>query len=130
MNFSTCFAGHLESGSYPTEGVTYKFEMYTGASDKWDPTKSDEPPLASGKAIRIATEFMQTVPLGSEMKCWDMAGVTLKRMSYTGEPEEWLYEVHFEAEPKAGNWTGHVPWMDIPVRLDGTIPKPTITRSK
>ena len=129
MSLSTCFAGHLGTAGSPTTNLTYEFTVYTGEGDKWDPAASDEPPLTSGKAMRIATKFVQTVPLRDDMKNWELTSVKLERMSYLGGREEWIYVVHFDGNP-GGNWTGFVPWIDIPVRFDGTVPKPTITKSK
>jgi hypothetical protein len=131
FTLTTAWAGHMELMGYPTKQATYKFDFSTGAKDKWDATKVDEPPLAPGKAIRIATKFVQTVPVEKGMKGWRLNNVELEQMSHTGGPEEWIYIVHFDAEPDAqsGAWNGPVPEMAVPVRLDGTVPDPKITKS-
>jgi hypothetical protein len=128
FGLTTVWAGHIELMGYPTKEATYKFEVSTGAKDKWDAFKVDEPPLAPGKAIRIATKFVQMVPVQKGMKGWRLNNVELHQMSYAGGPAEWIYIVHFDAEPD-GNWNGPTPWIAVPVRLDGAVPEPTITKS-
>jgi hypothetical protein len=112
---------------YPTKDLVYKFEVYTGKTDRWDSAKQDTPQLSPGKASLAAKEFIRTVPLQDDMKDWRLSAITLKQISPT--PEEWVYVVHFDANPKSGVWNGPVPWIDIPVRFDGSIPKPTITKA-
>jgi hypothetical protein len=121
-------AGHMEQMGYPNTNSVYKFEVYTGEIDRWDSAKQDAPRLSPGKAGQTAHEYVRTVPLRADMKEWRLSSITLKRMSST--PDEWLYLVHFDAQPKADVWNGPVPWIEIPVRFDGTVPKPTITKSK
>ncbi len=126
----TCAAsyagGHAEWAGYPVEGVVYKFEVYTGLKDRWDSTKQDAPPLAPGRALRAAKQFISKVPLREDMKEWGLRDITLQTLS----PDEWVYVVHFDANPKSGVWNGPVPWIAVPVRMDGTIPKPVIERKK
>lgn len=121
--------GHANWSGYPTEGVTYKFDVSTGEKDKWDSTKQDAPPLAPGKAGRAAKEFVAKVPLREDMKEWSVRTITLQRLSAAPE-EEWVYVVHFDAVPKSGVWNGPVPWIAVPVKMDGTIPKPSIEKKK
>jgi hypothetical protein len=122
---TACSAGHIELMGYPDKTSVYKFEVYTGTADRWDSAKQDAPPLSPGKAYLAAKEFVRTVRLRDDMKEWGLDTITLEHMS--SAPEEWIYLIHFSAEPKA-NWNGPVPWIVIPVRFDGTIPKPTITK--
>ena len=122
----TCSAGHVERFGYPAKDLVYKFEFDTGAADQWDSAAKEGPPLAPGKASQAAKKFVRKVPLRDDMKEWDLRTITLMRIS--SAPEEWVYVVHFDAVPKAGNWNGPVPWIDVPVRFDGTIPKPAITK--
>ena len=128
VGLTTCFAGHFGLFGYPTQDAKYTFDVYTGAKDKWDSINSDEPPLAPGKAIRIATKFVQTVPVKEGMKGWRLNQLKLQRMSYTNGPEEWIYVAHFDADP-GGIWNGPLPWIEVPVKFDGTVPAPTITKS-
>ena len=113
---------------YPDTNSVYKFEVYTGEIDRWDSAKQDTPRLSPGKARQIARDFVHSVPLRADMKEWHSSTITLEQIS--SAPEEWLYLVHFDAQPKSGVWNGPVPWIVIPVRFDGTVPKPTITKSK
>src|SRR5713226_1504810 len=130
IGVTTCIAGHLALFDYATQDAKYTFEVYTGATDKWDSATSDEPPLAPGKAIRIATKFVRTVPVRDGMKGWRLRNIKLQRMSYTDGPEEWIYVAHFDGDPGAnGPWNGPVPWIEVPVRLDRTVPEPSITKS-
>ena len=124
----SAFAADIELMGYPTPTVTYKFVVYAGKIDRWDSASQDSPPLSAGKASQAAKQFVRAVPLRDDMKEWRLSTVTLKRMSST--PEAWLYVVHYDAQPKADVWNGPVPWIEIPVRFDGTVPKPTITKSK
>jgi len=116
-----CMAsGHMEVHSYSPDGTVYTFEVYTGSVDEWDSTKDDHPPLAPKRAMAIATEFVKKISLGENMRKWELQTITLRRMSK--EPEHWLYLVHFDAVPKAEVWNGPVPWFEIVVRMDGSIP--------
>ena len=121
-------AGHIEQAGYPNTNSVYTFEVYTGEIDRWDSAKQDTPRLSPGKACQIAREFVRSVPLQGNMKEWRLTTITLEQMS--SAPEEWLYLIHFDAQPKADVWNGPVPWIVIPVRFDGTVPKPTITKPK
>ncbi len=121
--------GRAEWTSYPREGVVCKFEVYSGEKDRWDSTKRDAPPLAPGKAARLAKKFAATIPLSEEMKEWTVEEIKLTRLS-PGPEEEWVYVVHFDGVPKPDTWNGPVPWIDVPVRMDGTIPKPLIERKR
>ena len=120
--------GQLEQHGYPDKDVVYKFEVYTGEKDRWDSENEQSPPLAPGKAARLANAFIATVPLADNMKAWSLSTITLRRMS--SAPEEWVYIVHFDAVPEADVWNGPVPWFDVPVRLNGTIPDPVIERKE
>jgi hypothetical protein len=121
-------AGSGASYGYPGKDSVYKFEIYTGEADRWDSATQDAPPLSPSKASLAATKFIRTVPLRDDMKEWKLRSITLRQIS--AAPEEWVYLVHFDAQPKPSIWDGPVPWIDIPVRFDGTIPKPTITKAK
>jgi len=123
---TACLAGHGEWSGYPTKDVVYKFEVYTGTADQWDSASTPTPALSPGKASLAAKQFVRTVPLRDDMKEWDLQSIALKRMA--SSPEEWIYIVRFDATPKANVWNGPVPWIEVPVRLDGTIPKPKVTK--
>ena len=117
--------GHIESKGYPPDGTIWSFEIYTDATDAWDSAKAENPPLSEKKAKELATAFMKRVPFGDKMLGWDIQTITLRRMS--AEPEQWIYEVHFSAVPP-GVWNGPLPWFTVPVRMDGSIPEPKITK--
>jgi hypothetical protein len=117
-------AGHAEFRGYPVKDKAYTFEVYTTDRDRWDPNTTDSPPLPPGKALRIAREFVKRVPLPESMSGWDLESLTFKPLSHN--PPEWLYVIRFSGHP-AGNWNGPVPWIDIPVRMDSSIPEPKIT---
>jgi hypothetical protein len=119
-------AGHAEWSGYPVKDSIYKFEIYTGKTDQWDSAEKDTPPLSPGKASQAAQKFVRSVPLREDMKSWTLQTITLQRMAPA--PEEWVYIVRFSASPKSSDWNGPLPWMDVPVRFDGTIPKPTIAK--
>jgi hypothetical protein len=118
-------AGHAQFQGYPDKDKVYTFEVYTGERDRWDPNTTDSPPLAPGKALRIAREFVKKVPLPETMSGWDLERLTFTPMSQN--PPEWIYLIRFSGHP-AGNWNGPVPWIDVPVRMDDTIPEPEITK--
>jgi hypothetical protein len=111
--------------TYPRLGVTYTFSFDAGEQDKWDSTKQDAPPLLPGKAARIAKEFVAKVSQDNEFKGWFLETITLKPF-WMGLAETWVYVVQFSAVPKAPVWNGPLPEMQVPVRMDGTIPKPLI----
>jgi hypothetical protein len=120
-------AGHGEWYGTPNKDSVYKFEIYTGQVDRWDSATQESPPLSPGKASLAATKFIRTSPLRDDMEGWHLRSITLQQMS--SAPEEWVYLVHFDALPKAYSWNAPLPYMDIPVRFDGTIPKPTVTKN-
>ena len=122
--------GHIESKCYPSEGTIWTFEVYTDATDQWDSSASEHPPLSPKRAKDLATAFMKRVPLADKMVEWNLSEITLRRMS--SEPEHWIYMVHFDAvpDPKLGPWTGPVPCFEVLVRMDGSVPEPKITKHK
>jgi hypothetical protein len=96
-----------------------------GEKDQWDSSAQESPPLLPGKAIRLAKEFMQRFPPPPGTR-WQVEQVKLLR--YAGsedeEHEQWLYVVVFNYKiPGRGR---QMPRSDIevPVRMDGTIPEP------
>lgn len=109
---------------YPKAGVIYKFSVVSGEVDNWNSAEEDSPPLLPGKACRIAKEFSASVPLEKDMKKWRLTTIKLQKLSDV--PECWIYVVHFTASPKAAVWNGPLPWIEVPVRMDGTIPTPVI----
>jgi hypothetical protein len=119
-------SGHIEMFGEPVNDTHYKFEVHTGETDRWDSAAPGNPPLSAGKAAEAARKFVSTVPLRDDMKGWELRSIKLERMSPA--PEEWIYVMHFDAVPKAAVWNGPVPWIEIPVRFDGTVPKPAITK--
>ena len=116
-------------GGAPDGDATYAFDVRMGEKDRWDPALQDQPPLSPGKAIRLAKEFMQKVPLGKGSSMWRMNTVRLLRSEDREGREEWLYVVDFyEASPHEGR--SGPPDMTVPVRMDGTIPEPIISKRK
>lgn len=112
------------------EGMTYKFEVYPGEKDRWDSAKHDAPPVAPGKPIRAAQKFVAAVPLMHSMKEWSIQSISLERLSPSPD-EKWVYVVHFYADLKPNiSWEGPPPWIDVPVRMDGTIPEPVVEKKK
>ena len=85
--------------------------------------------MSPGKAERLARAFVASVPLDERMKEWGLITITLRRMSPAPD-EQWVYVVHFDAVPKAGVWEGPVPWIKVPVRMDGEIPEPVVEKKK
>ena len=127
----TAFAGgHIESSCYPPDGTIWKFEVYTDATDQWDSTKLEHPSLSPKNAKDLATTFMKRVPLGDKMIAWDLSKITLNKMS--SNPEHWIYMVYFNAlpDPVLGPWNGPTPWFEVLVRMDGSIPEPTIEKKE
>ena len=127
----TFAGGHIEGcGGYPPDGTIWTFKIRTDERDQWDSSKSEHPRLAPKKAKDLATAFMKRVPLGDKMIAWQLSEITLKRMHH--KPEHWIYMVHFDAvpDPKLGPWNGPVPWFEVFVRMNGTIPEPKILQQK
>jgi hypothetical protein len=100
-----------------------------GKKDRWDSASLDSPPLQPGGAIQLARKFMQKVPLGEGWATWRMDHVRLLRSEDSEGHEEWLYVVYFYAA-NPGTLRSGPPDMSIPVRMDGTIPEPVITKIK
>ena len=94
------------------------------ASDRWDKTVAEEPPLAPGAAIRIATDFMRTIRLPDHTRGWTLERIALQRMSFSGGPEEWVYVADFRAEPmEQPEWRGPPARFQVPVRFQGGVPE-------
>ena len=70
---------------------------------------------------------MQKVPLSDKWARWDMWTVQLLRLPNPEGREEWVYIVRFSAVHKRRMVNGP-PSMDVPVRMDGTIPKPVVKK--
>ena len=117
--------GHIEVHSYLSDGAVYTFELYTDSTDHWDSRRHENPPFAPGNAMTVAVEFMEDIPLGENMYAWDLSTITLQRMSK--EPEHWIYIVHFDSDPGMQPWNGPLPWFEVLVRMNGTIPTPVLT---
>jgi len=113
----------------PPWGTTYKFDVRMGEKDRWDSVSQETPPLQPGKAIQLAKQFMQKVPLGTGWAMWRMEDVRLLLFEDSEGHEEWLYVVDFDATNPNTSKNGG-PDMSIPVRMDGTIPEPEITKPK
>jgi hypothetical protein len=112
----------------PPWGTTYKFDVLMGEKDRWDSASQETPPLQPGKAIQLARKFMKKIPLGEGWSEWRMDHVRLLRGSDSEGHEEWLYVVYFYAgKPKT--MRSGPPDMSVPVRMDGTIPEPVISKS-
>ncbi len=111
----------------PPSGMTYKFDVLMGEKDRWDSTMQESPPLQPGKAMQLARQFMKNIPLGEGWSEWRMDHVKMLRSVDSDGHEEWLYVVYFyAAKPKT--LTSGAPNMSIPVRMDGTIPEPVISK--
>jgi hypothetical protein len=121
------FTWNLKGAS--PNGDSYAFDVRMSAKDRWDSASQDAPPLPAGKAIRLAKGFIAKVPLGEHFSLWRMGNVRLLRSEDTEGHEIWLYAVEFwAANPNLGR--NGMPDMSVPVRMDGTIPEPVITKSK
>jgi hypothetical protein len=119
--------GYIECNSYSPDGKIYTFEVSTGPTDQWNSRIEANPPLSAKAAKDIATAFMKDIPLAENTRAWKVSTIALRQMSQ--EPEHWLYHVHFDAVP-ADTWTGPSAWFEVPVRMDGTIPTPTIKKQE
>ena len=85
--WSTAYsAGHIEWFGYPVKDSVYKFEVYTGETDRWDSAAQDTPPLSPGKASLAAKKFVRTVPLRDDTKEWGLRSITLRQMSSAPKP--------------------------------------------
>lgn len=111
----------------PPGGGTYTFDVQMGEKDRWDSASQEIPPLEPGKAIQLARRFLQKVPLEGGWKEWRLDKVQMLRSADSDGREEWLYVVRFYAV-MPGKLTSGAPDMNIPVRMDGTIPEPEITK--
>ncbi len=132
-SFSLCSAGDSGltwnlKGSSPG-GSIYQFDVRMGEKDRWDSGSQKTPPLEPGKAIQLANQFMQKVPLGGAWKAWRLDKVEMLRSLGPEGHEEWLYVVRFYASIPGTLTTGG-PDMSVPVRMNGTIPEPSISKPK
>ena len=116
------------SGTAPGD-ITYAFDVAMGAKDRWNPETQESPPLEPGKAIQLAKEFIQQVPLGGDWKEWRLEQVQMLRSVDPKGLEEWLYVVRFYAVIPGTLTTGG-PVMNVPIRMDGTIPDSVISKPK
>ena len=108
-------------------GDKYAFNVRMSEKDRWDPASQDASPLPPGKAIRLAEEFIAKVPLGEHYSLWRMGDVRLLHGKDMEGHEEWLYVVDFWAANPHQIRSG-MPDMSVPVRMDGTIPEPIVSK--
>jgi len=122
-------AGHVYFTGDTWVGV-YKFDVPTGERDRWDSARQDTPPLPPGKALRVAKEFARDVPLPKGWLRWvpEPGGVVMYCVSTSGAPEEWIYVIRFYAIPEGQPRNPPYPEINIPVRMDGSIPEPVVTK--
>ena len=63
-----------------------------------------------------------------DMEKWRVREITLWRS--WDAPEDWIYVVNFDDVPTRPEWHGIAPSMHVVVRMDGTVPEPTVFRSE
>jgi len=134
--FKWMFHGHIK-------GADYTFNVVMGERDRWDSSSQEQPPLAPGKAVRLARQFMQKIaPEGSEPVHFAMPGDTSPRSGYVhwtvsqvrllpyvdeAGHELWVYAVSFHAIISGTGRSGP-PDIEVPIRMDGTIPEPVVSK--
>ena len=116
-------------GGYPNGDAVYTFDVPMGKRDRWNSDEQDAPPLSPGAAIRRAKGFMEEVQLPKATETWRLIMVKLLPIADAEGKEQWLYVISFNAVEANTIRTGG-PDMKVPVRMDGTIPKPIIQRRK
>ena len=105
------------------------FEINFDERDEWDSSTSERPPLSPKKARELATEFFKRIPFNTDMSKWSIKKIDLRRMpgeSGDQQPEHWIYEITFETIHQ--KTVVNVPFLTVPVRMDGTIPEPKIEK--
>jgi hypothetical protein len=141
---SLCFA---DSGftwyfrGSPGPGTNYTFVVRAGERDRWDSSSRKSPPLPPGTALRLAREFVQKVAPKSKESVhfaipggrtligpvvWEVYDVRLDPFVDSAGHEHWIYVIHF-VSAISGTGRSGPPDMEVPVRMDGTIPEPVIS---
>jgi hypothetical protein len=130
----------------PREGLEYKFNVPLGEKDRWDSVAQETPPLSPGKALRLAREYVEKVapqskepvpwpfpvrpgekPHPATYVTWEVSDVKLLRHVTSAGDEQWLYVVSINKMMKGVGRQMPRPDVQIPVRMDGTIPEPAIS---
>ncbi len=132
--------------SSPIEGIQYTFKVPLTEKDEWEPRIQEAPPLSPGKAMRLAKDYIQKVapqskdpvpfPLPSldeksrrtTYVSWEVYDVKLLRNVNSIGHEQWIYVVSINKMMKGVGRTMPKPDIQIPVRMDGTIPEPVISK--
>ena len=132
---------------YPLEGVEYTFTVPLGEKDRWDSVSQETPPLSPGKALRLARDYIEKIaPLSKEpipfpfpampgentprstYITWEVSDVRLLRYVNAAGHEHWIYVVSIDKMMKGVGRTMSRPDMQVPVRMDGSIPEPVISK--
>ena len=131
----------------PREGVEYTFNVSLGEKDRWDSFAQETPPLSPGKALRLATNYIERLAPQSEQPVpwpfptmagekphpptyatWQVSDAKLLRYVSSAGDEQWIYVVSVNKMLKGVGRQMPRPDMQIPVRMDGTIPEPVISK--
>ena len=134
--FTWMFHGRLS-------GAEYRFNVPLGEKDRWDSSSQETPPLAPGKAVQLTRQFVQKVsPQSSEpihpvmpgdtsprtaYVTWEIDQVRLLRHVDPAGHEQWVYVVSLYSMISGIGRSGP-PDIEVPVRMDGTIPEPVISK--
>ncbi len=102
------------------------FEINFDEKDQWN-SSTTEPPLSPKKAKDLAVDFLKRDPFGYKMTGWSVSEIRLSRESGDKKTEYWVYVITFEDKQDKISVEG-IPNVIIPVRMDGSIPKPKIRK--
>lgn len=108
------------------DGKRYKFTFTSDRQarcPKWNPEKSDNPPLSAAKALSAAKKFIADIKPIDGFK-WEFEELSL--LDVYG----WAWRAQFQLRWQDGPSNGPPCLMQCWILMDGTVVQPTITPEK
>jgi hypothetical protein len=104
-------------------------EQHLSRTPKWRPTEA-EPPLSPRRATRLAESLLPH--LVTNPGAWKTRRVSLQQIDRT---DVWIYMIDLVGPPfpktkELVYFGGDAPEISVPVLMDGTVPRPMISRSR
>jgi hypothetical protein len=105
-------------------GSRYEFSVTNerlSRCPQWDPTETENPPIAASAALKAARQFIATIPSPHNWP-WRLAQFRLQHVSNG----KWAWGVFFTQVPP-GRSSGPRPHMEAWILMDGTAIEPVVT---
>ena len=107
-------------------GKRYTFTITSDTQSrcpKWNPEKSDNPPLSAAKALSKAKKFIATIK-PDDGSAWEFEDLGLV------DAYGWAWRARFQLTWQRGSSSGPPRLMHCWILMDGTVVQPKITSEK